>query len=134
MSPGKPSLRERFSDDLRSGSLPVLLTAVPLAMVVGLGSGWYLDDTAVGFLLLVAIGAVVPYVHETHWAQDRSWGHDVAWTVAASGVAAGAFGASYLLAAGVLGESIHTPAIAFVASALCVTGLGRLARRRLDYS
>ena len=129
------SLRDRFRDDLRSGSLVVSLTAVPLAMVVGLGTGWYAGDTAFGFALLLSIGVFVPSVHESYWvrddaARDASRVRDVAWTVAASVAVTGLFAASHLLATTALGDSIHAVPIAFVATVLCGDALGRLHRRR----
>lgn len=130
MSPTRQPLRERFRRDLRSGSLPVSLTAVPLAMITGLGSAWYWDDSGLGFTVLVLIGVFVPYAHENHWPRDRSWTRDAAWTVAASAVAGGLFAGSYLLAAALLGESIHVAVVAFVATAFCGEALSRLLRRR----
>ncbi len=118
MSSDRPSLRERFGADLRAGSLPVLLTAVPIAMAVGLGSTWYWDEFVGGFLLLVTIGVIVPSVHEAHWPQDRSWAADVLWTVAASAVAIALFAATYLLAGFPVDDPTHRAAIAFVAASL----------------
>lgn len=129
MSSDRSSLRDRFGDDLRSGSLPVSLTAVPLAMAVGLGSVLYWDEFAGGFLLLMLLGGFVPYAHETYWPQDRPWSRDVAWTVVASAVATGLFAIGYLLAGPVLTESIHRSAIAFGWSVLGGGALVRSLRR-----
>lgn len=76
------------------------------------------------------IGVVVPCAHEGHWSQGRSWTRDVAWTVAASTVAAGLFVASHLLATAALGESIHAVPIAFLATVLSGEVIARLLRRR----
>ncbi|WP_436343042.1 hypothetical protein [Natronorubrum sp. FCH18a] len=118
MSATNSSLRDRFRDDLRSGSLTVSLTAVPLAMVVGLGSGWYWDAFAAGFLLLLPVGVLVPYAHETHCAQDRGWKWDVSWTIAASAIACGLFAGGYLLAGALVADPTHSAAIAFGATVL----------------
>lgn len=104
-------------------------------MIVGLGAGWYADDTALGFGLLLSIGVFVPYVHESYWvrddaARDASRFRDAAWTAAASVVVTGLFAASHLLATTGLGDSIHAVPIAFVATVLCGDALGRLHRRR----
>lgn len=129
MSSNRPSLGERSGDDSRSGSLPVSLTAVPIAMVVGLGSAWYWHEFAGGFLLLVAIGALVPYAHEAHWSQGRSRSWDVSWTVAASAVATGPFASGYSLAGTLLTDSTHRAAIAFGATFLVGWTLSWLLRR-----
>ena len=129
MSPSSQSLRERFRNDLRSGSLSVLLVVIPLAMLAGTGGGRYSGDSGLGFALLLVVGVFVPYAHESHWPQDRSRARDAAWTVAASVVAVGLFAASYLLAATVLGDSIHTVPVAFAATVLCSEAMGRLVRR-----
>lgn len=49
MPADRPTLRERYADDLHSGSFPVLLTAVPIAVVIALGSAWYWDEFDVVF-------------------------------------------------------------------------------------
>ncbi|WP_226040511.1 hypothetical protein [Natrinema sp. DC36] len=113
MSSDRPTLRERYANDLHSGSLPVLLTAVPIAMVVALGSAWYWDEFAGGFLLLMTIGVFVPYAHENYWPQDRPWSRDVLWTIAASAVASGLFAGGYLLAGVPLSDSTLRAAVAF---------------------
>ncbi|WP_254763098.1 hypothetical protein [Natrinema marinum] len=129
MSPDSQSLRDRFRDDLSSGSTPVLLTAVPIAMAVGLGSTWYTHEVAGGFLLLVTIGVLVPSAHEHYMPQDRSWSRDVTWTIAASAVASGLFAGSYLLAGILLSDATATAVVAFVATYLCGWTMLRLLAR-----
>ncbi|QCS43711.1 hypothetical protein [Natrinema versiforme] len=114
MSSTQPSLRDRFRDDLRSGSLPVLLTAVPIAMAVGTGSAWYWDEFAGGFLLLVTIGVLVPSAHDEYGPRGQSWSRDVLWTIAASAVATGLFTCGYLIAGTLLTQSIYRATIAFL--------------------
>ncbi|WP_121742434.1 hypothetical protein [Natronorubrum halophilum] len=128
MSSTNSSLRDRFRDDLRSGSLPVLLTAVPLAMAVGLGSGWYWDEFAGSFLLLVTIGVLVPYAHETSQSRGQSRMRDVLWTVGASAAACALFAGGYLLARTLVADSMHASVIAFVATVLGGAVLLRLVR------
>ncbi|ELY37446.1 hypothetical protein [Natronorubrum tibetense] len=128
MSSEQVTLRDRFREDLRSGSLPVILTAVPLAMAVGLGSGWYWDQFAAGFLLLLTIGVLVPYAHETYCSQNQSWKRDVLWTVGASAVACGLFASSYLLAGTLVTDPTHNAAAAFVATFLSGAVLLRFLR------
>ncbi|QLK25013.1 hypothetical protein HYG81_12970 [Natrinema zhouii] len=131
MTADRPTLRERYADDLRSGSLPVLLTAVPIAMVVALGSAWYWDEFAGGFLLLMTIGGLVPYAHENHWPQDGPWTRDVLWTIAASAVASGLFAGSYLLAGVPLSDPTYRAVVAFGVTVLGGgTVVGSLRRRR----
>ncbi|WP_455448856.1 hypothetical protein [Natrinema thermotolerans] len=118
MSSDRPTLRERFRDDLRTGSLAVLLTAVPIAMAVGLGSTWYWDEFAGGFMLLMLLGVIVPSIHEAHWPQDQSLSADVLWTLAASAVALGLFAGIYLLAGVLTEDPTHRAAIAFGVTSL----------------
>lgn len=114
MSSTQLTLRDRFRDELSSGPLPVLLTAVPIAMAVGMGSAWYWDEFAGGFLLLVTIGVLVPSAHEEYGPQGESWSRDVLWTITASVVATGLFAAGYLLAGLLLSQSIYRAMVAFL--------------------
>lgn len=131
MSSDQSSLHDRYRDDLRSGSLPVLLTAVPIAIVAGIVSGWYWDAFAASFLLLVTVGVMVPYAHETGWPQDRRWSRDVPWTITASAVACGLFAGGYLLGETVLTDPTHNAVVAFGVT-LLVGWIGlRLLQRKL---
>ncbi|WP_222919988.1 hypothetical protein [Natrinema sp. SYSU A 869] len=129
MSSTQPALRDRFRDDLRSGSLPVLLTAVPIAMVVGMGSAWYWGEFAAGFLLLVTIGVLVPSAHEEYGPRGQSWSRDALWTIVASAIATGLFAGGYLLAGTLLTKSIYRAMIAFLWTYLSGGSLLWLRRR-----
>lgn len=128
MASDRPTLRERFGADLRAGSLPVLLTAVPIAMAVGLGSTWYWNESVGGFLLLVTVGVFVPSVHEEQWPQDWPWPTDVLWTIAASAVAIGLFAGTYLLAGLAVDDPTLRAAIAFSVTSLGGWALSRAIR------
>ena len=130
MSSDRPTLRDRYAADLRSGSLPVVLTAVPLAMGTGLGSQWYWGEFLPGFLLLVAIGVLVPAAHDRHQPQDRAWMQDVLWTVGASLVAIALFAGSWLLVGPVTADPTHRAAVAFLATVCCGEGFGQVLGRR----
>ncbi|MFB6103665.1 MAG: hypothetical protein ABEJ57_01080 [Halobacteriaceae archaeon] len=89
------SLRDRLLEDLRSGSLPVIVTAVVLALPAAYAVTALTHTTSAGFLTLMTVGVVLPTAHETHWPTSGGW-RDVAWTVAATLVAVLAFLAVYV--------------------------------------
>lgn len=130
MPSGSPPLRERYMADLRSGSFPVLVTAVVIATAIGLGLAVRIHEYETGFLLVILLGVQVPAAHERFRRQDAGWLRDVAWTVGASVGALALFGAGYVLAALVLRDTLVVAAVAFVAANvvgwLALTGLERL--------
>lgn len=86
MSSERPGLRERLREDLRSGSLPVILTGVVLALPVAYAVMELTHVEAMGFFGLITVGVVVPQAHEHHWPTYGGW-RDVAWTVVTTVVA-----------------------------------------------
>lgn len=80
------SLRDRLMEDLRSGSLPVIVTGVLLALPCAYAVTALTDSTSAGFLMLITVGVLLPQAHENHWPTYGGW-RDAAWTVAATAIA-----------------------------------------------
>lgn len=81
MSSKRPRLRDRLREDLRSGSLPVIVTGVVLAVPMAYAVNHLTGIVAMGFFTLITVGVMVPQAHEHHWPTDGGW-RDVVWTVA----------------------------------------------------
>lgn len=121
MQPDGPTLRDRYAADLRSGSLAVQATAVPLALAAGFAASASVHAFAPTFLLLVLVGVQVPALHERLGADDAGWLRDVGWTVVVSALTVAGFGLGYALAAAVLNVG---PVVAATLAYLATTVAG----------
>ena len=101
MPPDGPTLRDRYAADLRSGSLAVQVTAVPLALAAGVAMSAYVHAFAPTFLLLVLVGVQVPALHERLGGTGAGWLQDVVWTVVVSALTVAAFALGYVAAVAV---------------------------------
>lgn len=115
-------LRGQLREDLRTESIAVTLTAIPTALVVGLGVTGAGYEFAVGFALLLLVGVVVPHVHEQYWSGRGGWRYDVCWTLGASALACGGFAACYAVATRLAPTASYAAGVAFL-GALAIAGL-----------
>lgn len=97
MSADDLTLRDRYLADLRSGSTPVLVTAVAIGIAALMAASAVFETDAPGILLVVLIGVQVPLVTEDWFFSDATWRRSVAWTVVVSGGLVVVFAAGYLL-------------------------------------
>lgn len=75
-----------------------VLTCIPLALLAGVGAYSVAADSA-GFLLLTAVGVLVPGVYDRRWPRaDHGPREAVRWSVAASVLAVAAFAVVYAAA------------------------------------
>jgi len=133
MPPDRPSLRDRYAEDLRSGSLVVQVTAVFLALAAGVASTAFAHASVPTFLLLVLVGVQIPALHERLVENGGGWLGDVGWTVVVSALAVATFALGYVGAAAVLDVSpVVATTLAYLATtlaglALVVVVEGRMA-------
>lgn len=85
MASTPPSLRRRLFEDLRSGSLAVIVTGVVLALPAAYLVTAVTHSTSAGFLVLITVGVVLPQAHERHWPAKDVW-YDIGWTIVATAI------------------------------------------------
>lgn len=96
MSSTRKRLRDRLREDLRSGSVPVIVTGIVLALPMAYVATTVTDSQSMGFLTLITVGILVPHAHEHYWRTDGGI-RDVVWTVIATVVSVASLLASYYL-------------------------------------